>query len=80
MRKYLYEEASDKPVCSIYDIPYVRRMLAYLGEMGRVDDIMVIDAFEKRMRRVPRTQWGTAVIKALEDEFSFQPFVYDVVK
>lgn len=80
VRKYLYEEASDKPVCSIYDIPYVRRMLAYLGEMGRVDDIMAIDAFEKRMRRVPRTQWGTAVIKALEDEFSSQPFVYDVVK
>ena len=80
VRKYLYEEASDKPVCSIYDIPYVRRMLAYLGEMGRTDDIMAIDAFEKRMKSIPRTEWGTAVIKALEDEFSFQPFVYDVVE
>ena len=80
VRKYLYEEASDKPVCSIYDIPYVRRMLAYLGEMGRTDDIMAIDAFEKRMKSIPRTQWGTAVIRALEEEFSFPPFVYDEVK
>ena len=80
VRKYLYEEASDKPVCSIYDIPYVRRMLAYLGEMGRVEDIMAIDAFEKRMRNTPRAKWGTAVIKALEDEFSFAPFVYRVVE
>lgn len=80
VRKYLYEEASDKPVCSIYDIPKVRRMLAYLGEMGRIDDIIAIDAFEKRMKSIPRTEWGTAVIKALEDEFSFQPFVYDVVE
>ena len=80
VRKYLYEEASDKPVCSIYDIPYVRRMLAYLGEMGRTDDIMAIDAFEKRMKSLPRTEWGTAVIKALEEEFGFPPFVYDVVE
>lgn len=80
VRKYLYEEASDRPVCSIYDIPYVRRMLAYLGEMGRVDDIMAIDAFDKRMRNVHRTEWGTTVIKALEEEFGFPPFVYDEVK
>jgi len=80
VRKYLYEEASDKPVCSIYDIPYVRRMLAYLGEMGRVEDIMAIDAFDKRMRNTPRATWGTAVIKALEEEFSFAPFVYRVVE
>ena len=80
VRKYLYEEASDKPVCSIYDIPKVRRMLAYLGEMGRTDDIMAIDAFDKRMKSIPRTEWGTAVIKALEEEFGFPPFVYDVVE
>lgn len=80
IRKYLYEEASDKPVCSIYDIPYVRRMLAYLGEMGRVEDIMAIDDFEKRMRCIPRSEWGTSVIKALEEEFSFAPFVYRVVE
>ena len=80
VRKYLYEEASDKPVCSIYDIPYVRRMLAYLGEMGRVCDIMAIDAFDRRMQNVHRTEWGKAVIEALEAEFGFPPFVYDEVK
>lgn len=80
VRKFLYEEASDKPVCSIYDIPYVRRMLAYLGEMGRVEDILAIDAFDKRMRRIPRVEWGTAVIKEIEAMFSFAPFVYRIVE
>jgi len=80
VRQYLYEEGSDEPVHSIYDIPYVRRMLAYLGEMGMVDDIMAIDALEKRMRSVHRTEWGRAVIKAIEDEFDFPEVVYREVK
>ena len=81
VRQYLYEENADsKPVHSIYDIPYVRRMLAYLGEMGRVEDIIAIDSFEKRMRAVPRPDWGTSVIRAIEDEFPFPPFVYKVVR
>ena len=80
VRKYLYEDAGDKPVCSLYEIPYVRRMLAYLGEMGMVEDIIALDEFDKRMRAVPRTEWGAAVIKEIESMFCLPPFVYDVVK
>lgn len=80
VRQYLYEEASDEPVHSIYDIPYVKRMMAYLGEMGCIEDIMALDTFEKRMRPVPRRDWGTAVIKAIEEEFGFPEFVYGEVQ
>ena len=80
VREYLYEEGQDKPVHSIYDIPYVRRMLAYLGEMGLVDEIMAIDELEKKMRPVHRTKWGAAVIKAIEAKFDFPPFVYKNVE
>ena len=80
IREYLYEEGESVPVCSIYDIPYVKRMMAYLGEMGLVEDIMALDAFEKQMRPIPRKDWGTAVIKAIEAEYEFPPFVYKEVK
>lgn len=80
IREYLYEEGEGNPVCSIYDIPYVKRMMAYLGEMRLVEDIMALDAFDKRMRPVPRKDWGTTVIKAIEEEFSFPPYIYKDVK
>lgn len=80
IREYLYEEGDGVPVHSIYDIPYVKRMMAYLGEMGLVDDIMALDAFDRKMRSVPRKDWGTAVIKAIEEEYGFPPYVYKVVK
>lgn len=80
IREYLYEEGEGIPVHSIYDIPYVKRMMAYLGEMGLIDDIMALDTFDRQMRSVPRKDWGTAVIKAIEEEFGFPPYVYKVVK
>jgi hypothetical protein len=80
VREYLYEEGDGEPVCSIYDIPYVKRMMAYLGEMGMIEEIIALDAFDKRMRPVPRKEWGTAVIRAIEEEFEFPPHVYKDVK
>lgn len=80
IREYLYEEGEGNPVCSIYDIPYVKRMMAYLGEMGLVDEIMALDAFDKQMHPVHRKDWGTAVIKAIEEEYDSPPFVYKDVK
>lgn len=50
VRQYMYEEGSEKLIHSIYDIPYVRRMMAYLGEMGMVEDLVAIDEFEKKMQ------------------------------
>ena len=73
VRDYLCEHGgelvNDRPVESLYDVPYVRRMMAYLGEMGMVEDILAIDAFDKRMRGVPLEEWPQAVIKAIEEEF-----------
>ena len=80
IREYLYEEGEGEPVHSIYDIPYVKRMMAYLGEMGLVDDIMALDTFDRQMRSIPRKDWGTVVIKAIEEEYEFPPYVYKVVK
>lgn len=80
VRQFLYEKGQEDPVRSLYDIPYVRRMMAYLGEMGLTDDIMALAAFEKRMRPVPPKDWGTAVIKAIEEDYDFPPFVYKNVE
>lgn len=73
VRRYLYEESADEPVQSLYSIPYVRRMLFYLGEMGRLEDILAIDAFDQRMCSIPSEEWSTSVIKAIEEEFDFPP-------
>ena len=80
VRQYMYEEGSEKLIHSIYDVPYVRRMMAYLGEMGMVEDLVAIDEFEKKMHPIHRTQWGAAVIKAIEEKFNFPPFVYKNVE
>jgi hypothetical protein len=80
IRDYLYEEGEGNPVCSIYEIPYVRRMLAYLGEMGLEEDIIALDDFDKKLRPVPRKDWGTTVIKAIEEEFPMPEYVFKEVK
>ena len=80
VRDYLYEEGVRKPVTSIYDIPYVRRMMNYLGQMGLVDEIMAVDAFDKRLQGIPLADWGNAAIRAIEEEFNFPEYVFKVVK
>ena len=80
IRDYLYEEGEGNPVCSIYEIPYVRRMLAYLGEMGLEEDIIALDDFDKKLRPVPRKDWGTTAIKAIEEEFPMPEYVFKEVK
>ena len=80
IREFLYEEGEGEPVCCIYNIPYVKRMMAYLGEMGLVEEIMALDAFDRKMHPIPRAEWGTAVIKVIEEEFQFPPYVYKNVK
>ena len=80
VRDYLYEEGVRKPVTSIYDIPYVRRMMNYLGQMGLVDEIMAIDAFDKRLQGIPLAEWGNAAIRAIEEEFDFPEYVFKVVR
>ena len=67
-------------VSSIYDIPYVRRMMNYLGQMGLVDEIMAIDAFDKRLQGIPLAEWGNAAIRAIEEEFDFPEYVFKVVR
>lgn len=74
--QYLHEDTRDGLLRSIYVIPYVRRMMAYLGEMGMTEDILAIDAFEKRMAPVNRDEWRSAVIKAIGERFDFPvPFI-----
>ena len=80
VRDYLYEEGAQKPVTSIYDIPYVRRMMNYLGQMGLVEEIMAIDAFDKRLQGTPPVEWGNAAIRAIEEEFNFPEYVFKVVR
>lgn len=80
IREYLYEEGEGEPVCCIYNIPFVKRMMAYLGEMGLVEEIMALDAFDRKMHPIPRAEWGIAVIKVIEEEFQFPPYVYKNVK
>ena len=68
VRDYLYERQEKEPVDCIYGVPYVTRMMGYLGEMGLEDDIVALDAFDKRMSKVPQKEWAGTVIKAIEDE------------
>lgn len=50
-----YLNKHDVHVDSIYDVPYVRRMMGYLGEMGMVEDIKAIDTFNTLMSSSPFT-------------------------
>jgi hypothetical protein len=80
VRDYLYEDGVAKPVDSVFDIPYVRRMMNYLGEMGLVDDIMAIDAFDRKLRNMPQDKWCNTAIKSIEEEFDFPEYVFKHVK
>ena len=75
VRDYLYERQEKEPVDCIYGVPYVIRMMGYLGEMGLEDEIIAIDALDRRMAKVPKKEWAGAVIKAIEDEFDFPEYV-----
>jgi hypothetical protein len=80
VREFLYEEAS-QPYRSIYDIPYVRRMLLYLGEMGLTDDILALEVFDKQMAGTPHDEWNNAAIKAIEKELSLsEEYIFRHVK
>ena len=80
IREFLYEDESKTIYDSIFDIPYVKRMMMYLGEMGLTEDILALEAFDKRMQDLPRIEWGTDIIKAIEDEFSLPEYVFKEVK
>ena len=80
VREYMYEQQEEKPVDTIYAVPYVQRMMGYLGEMGMTGDILAVDAFERRLRTVPRQEWGNAVIRAVEEEFDFPEYVFREVR
>ena len=75
VRDYLYERQEKEPVDCIYGVPYVIRMMGYLGEMGLDDEIIAIDALDRRMAKVPKDEWAGALIKAIEDEFDFPKYV-----
>ena len=80
VRDYMYEKQEEKPVDTIYGVPYVLRMMGYLGEMGMTDDIIAIDTLERRLRTVQRKEWGNAAIKAIEEEFDFPEYIFKEVQ
>lgn len=80
VRQYLYEDEKKTLFDSIFDIPYVKRMMLYLGEMGLTDDILALEAFDKRMQDLPRLEWGTDIIQAIEEEFRLPEYIFKEVK
>lgn len=82
VRQHLYErQGSDAELLhSIFDVPYVSRMLAYLGEMGMAEDILAIEEFDKRMQSCNRHEWANAVIKSIEERFGLGDYVFKSVK
>lgn len=80
IREYLYEEGMDKPVDSIYDIPYVRRMMLYLGEMGMMEDLLAIDRFAGRFEKMPFSVRVNAAIHEIEEAFPVKEYVFKTVK
>lgn len=80
VREYLYEDREGTLYDSIFEIPYVRRMMLYLGEMHLTDDIQALEAFDRRMRATPRQEWCTAVIRAIEEEFALPEYVFKCIE
>lgn len=80
VRKSLYEDQKGKLCDSIFEIPKVSRMMFYLGVMGRMRDIMALESFDIRMRRVPRAGWAEAVIRAIEEEFTLPEYIFDCIE
>jgi len=79
VRDYLYEHCEER-LDTLYAVPYVRRMMAYLGEMEMVDDILAIDAFDKRISTLPREGWANEVIRAIEETFPLPEYIFKEVK
>ena len=80
VREYLYEDEHKTIYESIFDLPYVKRMMLYLGEMGLLQDILALETFDKRMQDLPRIEWGTDIIKAIEEEFTLPEYVFKEIK
>lgn len=68
VREYLQNEDAEIEYTTIYSIPGVYGMLIYLGQTGQADDIMELDAFDKRFLNVPREEWAGTVLRATEAE------------
>lgn len=68
VREYLKNEDAEIEYTTIYSIPGVYGMLIYLGQTGQADDIMELDAFDKRFLNVPREEWAGTVLRATEAE------------
>lgn len=74
VRDYLYKPHDEMIADTIYAVPHVYRMMAYLGEMGMEEDILSLDAFDRRMSHIPHEEWASAVIQAIEEEFPMPSF------
>ena len=80
VRECLYEDEQQFIHDSIFDLPYVKRMVRYLGEMGLTDDILALDAFDRRMQDLPGIEWGTDIIRAIEEEFTLPEYIFKQIK
>lgn len=80
IREMLYENGEKEHYEGIYDIPYVKRMILYLGEMNLLEDILTLDAFDHRMREMPDWQRTNLAIKAIEEEFDFPEYVFKEIQ
>ncbi len=76
VRDQLYEGAVESGCRSIFSVPYVKRMMRYLGAMGLTDDILALEAFDKRLRDAPDGEWTDAAIRAIEHDFSLSEYVF----
>lgn len=68
VREYLLKEDAQIEYATIYSIPGVYGMLIYLGQEGKAEDIIALDAFDRRYLNVPMEEWAGTVIRAIEDE------------
>ena len=48
--------------------------------MGMVEDIMAVDAFNRRLRGLPPTKWMNTAIKEIEDAFPTKEYVFKKIK
>ena len=68
VREYLRKEDTEIEYATIYSVPGVYGMLIYLGLEGKAEDIIALDAFDRRYLNVPMEEWAGTVIRAIEDE------------
>ena len=67
VREYLRKEDTEIEYATIYSVPGVYGMLIYLGQEGKTEDILALDAFDRRYLHVPREEWAGTVIQATLD-------------